>query len=71
MTHLCVSSTAQAALDMSVAVTVVANATATRDLPGVHGDTVPAEQVQAAALAALADRFAAVVPSTSVFAESA
>lgn len=62
MTHMCVSSTVRAALDLGYASTVVANATATRDLPSpVGGEVVPWESVQAATLAALADRFAVIV----------
>lgn len=71
MTHLCVSSTARAALDLGIPVTVVAGATATRDLPGATGGVVAAEQVQAAALAALGDRFAAIVPNALAFAAPA
>lgn len=63
MTHMCVSSTTRAALDLGFRCTVVANATATRDLPAAPGKgIIPAHQVQAAALAALADRFAKIVP---------
>ncbi len=58
MTHMCVSSTARAALDLGYRCTLVAGATATRDLPGADGGVIPAEAVQAASLAALADRFA-------------
>jgi nicotinamidase-related amidase len=61
MTHMCVSSTARAALDLGYRTTVVASATATRALPDGQGGTVSAEVVQQAALAALADRFATVV----------
>jgi nicotinamidase-related amidase len=61
MTHMCVSSTARAALDLGWRTTVVAAATATRDLPDPLGGVVPAEVVQRAGLAALADRFAIVV----------
>ena len=66
MTHLCVSATVRSALDFGYRTTVVADATATRDLPdplmcpesqGVQ----PAETVHRATLAALADRFAIVV----------
>lgn len=63
MTHMCVSSTVRAALDKGYRTTVVANATATRDLPDGSGGTVSAQDVQRASLAALADRFAAVVQS--------
>jgi nicotinamidase-related amidase len=63
-THMCVSSTARAALDLGYRTTIVASATATRDLPDPlgSGNAVPADVVQQGALAALADRFAIVVP---------
>lgn len=65
-THMCVSSTVRAALDLGFACTVVANATATRDLwDPASNQVVPAAQVQAANLAALADRFARIVPDTA------
>jgi nicotinamidase-related amidase len=60
-THMCISATARAALDLGIAVTVVASATATRDLPNPLGGVIPAKVVQATALAELADRFAVVV----------
>jgi nicotinamidase-related amidase len=64
MTHMCVEATARAAIDLGLKATVVANATATRDLPDpLTGDAVPAAEVQRNALAALADRFATIVPS--------
>ena len=61
MTHMCVSTTVRAALDHGFDCTVVAAATATRDLPDPLGGVVPAAAVQRAALAELADRFALVV----------
>ncbi|ESR24769.1 cysteine hydrolase family protein [Lutibaculum baratangense] len=62
MTHMCVSSTVRAALDLGLSSTVVANATATRDLPSqVGGENIGWEALQLASLAALADRFATVV----------
>jgi nicotinamidase-related amidase len=62
MTHMCVSSTARAALDHGWRTTVVADACATRDLPcALGGEPIPASVVQRTALAALADRFATVV----------
>ncbi|HTP85961.1 MAG TPA: cysteine hydrolase family protein [Bryobacteraceae bacterium] len=61
MTHMCVSTTVRAALDHGLECTVVAAATATRDLPDPLNGIVPAEIVQHSALAALADRFALVV----------
>jgi nicotinamidase-related amidase len=61
MTHMCVEATARAALDHGFKTTVVAAATATRDLPDpLTGNTVPAAEVQRNALAALADRFATI-----------
>jgi nicotinamidase-related amidase len=62
MTHMCVEATARAAIDNGLKATVVAAATATRDLPDpLTGGVVPADEVQRNALAALADRFATVV----------
>jgi nicotinamidase-related amidase len=61
MTHNCVSSTARAARDLGYVPTVVATATATRDLPDGKGKVVPASVLQAASLAELADRTAWVV----------
>ena len=62
MTHMCVNSTACSAFNLGYAPTVVAAATATRALPGLGDTTVPAEAMQAASLAAMADLFAVVVP---------
>lgn len=62
-THMCVSATARAALDLGYRSTVVASAAATRDLPGVTGGVVPAQALHDAELAALADRFAIVAPT--------
>jgi len=61
MTHMCVSATARAALDLGYRNTVVAAATATRDLPDGAGGVVTAAELQRANLAALADRFSIVV----------
>jgi nicotinamidase-related amidase len=66
MTHMCVEATARAAVDHGLKATVVAQATATRDLPDpLTGGAVSAAEVQRNALAALADRFAVIVPDTS------
>src|SRR5262247_2677655 len=66
MTHMCVEATARAAIDNGLKATVIANATATRDLPDpVGGPAVPAAEVQRNALAALADRFATIVPDVA------
>lgn len=60
-THMCVSATTRAALDLGYRNTLVASAIATRDLPSATGDgDVPAETIHQATLAALADRFAIV-----------
>jgi nicotinamidase-related amidase len=60
MTHMCVSSTARAALDLGYKATVAADAAATRALPDPMGGVIGADALHRAALAALADRFAIV-----------
>lgn len=61
MTHLCVSSTARAAVDYGWRTTVIEDASAARDLPdALGGETVPAVVVHRVALAELADRFGTV-----------
>lgn len=60
MTHMCVNSTARGAFNLGFRPTVIASATATRDLPAPDGSVVPAAQLQAASLAALGDLFAVV-----------
>jgi len=71
MTHMCVSATARAALDLKYRTTVVANATATRDLPDPLGGTIPASVVHRVALTELADRFAIVVKDTAALTAAA
>ena len=68
MTHMCVSSTARAALDLGLHTCVVSDATATRALPSTSqgGAALSAESVHAAALAALADRFSVVADTATV-----
>ena len=61
MTHNCVSSTVRAAREKGYACTVVAPATATRDLPDGRGGTIPAATLQAACLVGLSDTKAKVV----------
>lgn len=62
MVHMCISATARVATDLGYRVTIVADATATRDLPGPAGDgVVAAEDLKRAELAALADRFAIII----------
>lgn len=61
-THMCISATARSALDQGFRHTVVAAATATRDLPHASGQGVTrAAVIQEGTLAALADRFSIVV----------
>ncbi|WP_460031492.1 cysteine hydrolase family protein [Megalodesulfovibrio paquesii] len=75
MTHMCLSATARAALDLALPCglpAIPAAACVTRDLPDPLSDPLPAAQggpgiipaavLHRAALAALADRFARVVP---------
>ena len=61
MTHMCVNSTARGAFNLGYHPTVVASATATRELPGPDGAPVPAAALQAASLAAIGDLFGVVV----------
>jgi hypothetical protein len=71
---MCVNSTARGAFNLGFAPTVVAAATATRDLPGIGGaggaggQIVPAAALQQASLAALADLFAVVVGDSAAIA---
>jgi len=58
MTHMCVSSTARAALDLGWRVTIDASACATRDLPDGRGSHVGADALHEVALVELSDRFA-------------
>lgn len=69
MTHMCISATVRAAVDLGYRNTVVAAATATRDLPGPTGGVVPAAELQRNELAALADYFAVVVKDSGVWGE--
>jgi nicotinamidase-related amidase len=68
MTHMCVSATVRSAVDHGYRVTLVANAAATRDLPDPLGGVQSADAVHRATLAALADRFAIVVPDAMAWA---
>ena len=58
MTHMCVSSTARAALDLGFRTTIDADSCATRDLPDGSGGTIAAKLIPDVALAELSDRFA-------------
>ena len=66
MTHMCVSSTARAALDLGYKTIVAGDATATRDLPNPMGGFVSAADIQRVALAEISDRFGAVVPADQI-----
>jgi len=65
MTHMCVNYTAQAAFNLGYRPTVVAEATATRALAAPDGTVVPAAELKRAALTALTDVFAVVVPTAA------
>lgn len=65
MTHMCISSTARAALDLGYRVTVNAPSCGTRDLPDGRGGTIPAATVHDVALAELSDRFAVIARDSS------
>jgi len=69
MTHMCVSATVRAALDHGYRCTMVAAACASRDLPDGRGGVVPAAEMHRVELAALGDRFAAVVPTAAAIRE--
>jgi len=72
MTHMCVSSTARAALDLGYETTVVSDATATRALPATDGgEAIAAGALHRASLAALADRFSAINTTAQVLAINA
>ena len=67
MTHMCISASTRAALDLGYQNTVIADATATRALPAHDGGApITADVVHRTALAELADRFATVVPSDQI-----
>jgi nicotinamidase-related amidase len=56
MTHMCISASARAALDLGYQTMVIADATATRALPATDGGMRSADAVHRTALAELADR---------------
>lgn len=67
MTHMCVSATARAALDLGYQTTVLADASATRDLPHADGTgVIAAADLHRAELAALADRFSIVCKTADI-----
>lgn len=69
MTHMCISATVRSATDHGFMSTLAADTVATRDLPDATGGaTVAADVINKITLAALADRFAWIVPKASVIA---
>jgi len=66
MTHMCVGSTARAALDLGYVTTLAADACATRDLPGHDGGVISADRLHRAELAALSDRFACIADCAAI-----
>lgn len=66
-THMCVSATTRAALDLGYLSTVVLDGVATRDLPDpVNGGVIAATDLNASALAGLADRFAILARASDI-----
>lgn len=61
MTHMCVSSTARAALDLGYRVTIDGDCCGTRPLPDGQGGVVDADTLHRVALTELSDRFAVIV----------
>lgn len=69
MTHMCVSATARAALDLGFDATVSSDATTTRSLPSaVDQGPIDSTVVHETALAELADRFSLVATTDEVLA---
>ena len=60
MTHMCVDTTVRAAMDYGYQVRLAADACATMDLE-LNGETIPAEMVQKAFIAAMEGVFATVI----------
>ena len=65
MSHMCIDATTRAAFDLGFGCTVAADACATRDLV-FQGETVPAAQVHASFMAALAVPYARVVSTAEL-----
>ena len=70
MTHMCISSTASAALDLGFQTAIAKDAVATRDLRGPDGETVPARQVNQMSLAALQDRISWIIGTADLLIEN-
>lgn len=61
MTHMCIASTASAAVDNGYFTTVISSTTTTRNLKGARGETIPASVIKNAALATMKDRFSVIL----------
>ena len=66
MTHMCISATARAGLDLGYRITVDADSCATRDLPDGRGGTIKAATIHDVALVELSDRFAIIARGEGV-----
>lgn len=66
MSHMCVSSTARAAFDLGFDSFVCHDACATRDLPNASKEAISAEVMHDTAMAALQDRFSALVTTAEL-----
>ncbi len=61
MSHMCISSTVRAGVDLGYRCTVIAGAVATRDLPDGRGGVIGADDLHRASMAGLSDRFAIII----------
>jgi len=66
MSHMCVSSTTRAALDLGYDSFVAEDACYTRDLEGPNGNVIAADVIHQSAMAALSDRFATVTSTATL-----
>ncbi len=66
MSHMCVSSSVRAAFDLGFESFVCHDACATRDLPNANKEAISAEVMHDTAMAALQDRFAALVSTDAL-----
>jgi nicotinamidase-related amidase len=66
MSHMCVSTSVRAALDLGYKNFVCSDACATRDLADETGELIPADTLHKSAMAALRDRFATVCRSDAL-----
>ncbi|MEV4258294.1 isochorismatase family protein [Spirillospora sp. NPDC049652] len=65
MTHMCIQFTAQGAFNLGYSPTVVAEACATRPLPGPDGTAVSADALHTAALTTVGDLFGRIAPQVT------